>query len=103
MRAGSVFFPVREETPAGGRAGSGAQGQAGCGGRQDVGGAGRVGAVHCSRELADPEKDNPRGGSSEELGEKRVLGGQPAPRPARPRLVHMGCSRAARGAVPSGP
>lgn len=33
-----------------------------CGGAQDVGGNSHVGALHCSKELADPEKDNPGGG-----------------------------------------
>ena len=32
-----------------------------CGGAQDVRGNSHVGALHCSRELADPEKDTPRG------------------------------------------
>lgn len=57
-----------------------------CGGAQDVGGNSHVGALHCSRELADPEKDNPRGGRDQRAAMRKQKGpdGQPAPSPQTP-------------------
>lgn len=51
-----------------------------------MGGDGHLGALHCSRELADPEKDTPEEageleGSSEEREGGPLVGSQPPPLP----------------------